>query len=199
MHRDFKTENILLTKNGVVKIADFGLSRKMSDPLITIENAHYTSEVVTQWYRAPEILLGETQYNERIDMWSMGCIMGEFWQRSAILQGDNEIEQIRLISQLCGSMTPENWPNIVNLRVYKSIAQWPFGKNFRQTRHFLRDKSPLVADDQANQFFDKLMICNPDKRMSAEKALNNEFFYMDPLPAKNLEHFMSRNIQILRA
>lgn len=197
MHRDIKTENILLTVNGVVKIADFGLSRKMVDPLTTFEKVQYTSEVVTQWYRSPEILLGERQYNERIDMWSMGCIMGEFWQRDAILQGENQIDQIRLISKLCGSMTPENWPNIVNLRVYKSIVQLP--KSIRQTRYFLKDKLPKVTDDQANHFFDKLMICNPDKRLSAEQALNDEFFYTVPLPMKNLNSFMQRIIPILRA
>lgn len=196
MHRDFKTENILLTVNGVVKIADFGLTRKLIDPLTTFEKVQYTSEVVTQWYRAPEILLGERHYTERIDMWSMGCIMGEFWQRAAILQGENEIDQIRLISRLCGSMTPANWPNIVNLRVYKSIVQMP--KSIRQTRYFLKDKLPKVVDDQANHFFDKLMICNPDKRLSAEQALNDEFFYKDPLPLVTLDNFMQRTIQILR-
>lgn len=196
MHRDFKTENILLTVNGVVKIADFGLTRKLIDPLTTFEKVQYTSEVVTQWYRAPEILLGERHYTERIDMWSMGCIMGEFWQRAAILQGENEIDQIRLISRLCGSMTPANWPNIVNLRVYKSIVQMP--KSIRQTRYFLKDKLPKVVDDQANHFFDKLMICNPDKRLSAEQALNDEFFYNDPLPLVTLDNFMQRTIQTLR-
>lgn len=196
MHRDFKTENILLTVNGVVKIADFGLTRKLIDPLTTFEKVQYTSEVVTQWYRAPEILLGERNYTERIDMWSMGCIMGEFWQRAAILQGENEIDQIRLISRLCGSMTPANWPNIVNLRVYKSIVQMP--KSIRQTRYFLKDKLPKVVDDQANHFFDKLMICNPDKRLSAEQALNDEFFYKDPLPLVTLDNFMQRTIQTLR-
>lgn len=196
MHRDFKTENILLTADGVVKIADFGLSRKMIDTSTTFERVHYTLEVVTQWYRAPEILLGETQYNERIDMWSVGCIMGEFWQRAAILQGENEIGQINLISKLCGSMKPENWPNIVNLRVYKSIVELP--KSIRQTRYFLKNKLPYVSDDQANNFFDKLMICNPDKRLSAEQALNDEFFYTDPLPARDLKNFMSRIIPILR-
>lgn len=196
MHRDFKTENILLTTNGVVKIADFGLSRKMIDPLTTFEKVKYTLEVVTQWYRAPEILLGERQYNERIDMWSMGCIMGEFWQRAAILQGDNQIEQIRLISRLCGSMTPETWPNIKNLPVYKNLDQLP--KSMRRTRIFLKDKLPKVVDDQANHFFDKLMICNPDKRLSAEQALNDDFFYTDPLPVKNLDNFMKRISPILR-
>lgn len=195
MHRDFKTENILLTVDGVVKIADFGLSCKMIDASTTFERVHYTSEVVTQWYRAPEILLGDTQYNERIDMWSMGCIMGEFWQRAAILQGDNEIGQIRLISKLCGSMTSENWPNIVKLRVYKSVAQLP--KSIRQTRYFLKDKLPKVPDDQVNKFFDKLMICNPDKRLSAEHALNDEFFFIDPFPERSLTGFMARIIPIL--
>lgn len=197
MHRDFKTENILLSVNGVVKIADFGLSRKLIDPSTSFEHVKYTSEVVTQWYRAPEILLGETRYNESIDMWSVGCIMGEFWQRAAILQGDKQIEQIRLISRLCGSMTPANWPNIVNLSVYKSIVQLP--KSMRQTRIFLKHKLPIVTDDQANHFFDRLMICNPDKRMSAEQALNDEFFYCEPLPVRNLDNFMSRAIPILCA
>lgn len=195
MHRDFKTENILLTTNGVVKIADFGLSRKLIDPLTTFEVVKYTLEVVTQWYRAPEILLGQRQYNERIDMWSIGCIMGEFWQRAAILQGENQIDQIRLISKLCGTMTPESWPNIVHLPVYQNITQMP--RSIRQTRYFLKDKLPRVHDDQANHFFDKLMMCNPDKRLSAEQALNDDFFYTDPLPVANLDNFMKRVLPIL--
>lgn len=197
MHRDFKTENILLRADGVVKIADFGLSRKLIDPLTTLnfERVKYTLEVVTQWYRAPEILLGERQYNERIDMWSMGCIMGEFWQREAILQGENQIDQIRLISMLCGSMTPKIWPNIVNLPVYQSVAEMP--KSARQTRCFLGGKLPIVTDDQANHFFDKLMMCNPDKRMSAEQALNDDFFYCDPLPVRNLDKFLERAMPYL--
>lgn len=195
MHRDFKTENILITVDGVVKIADFGLARKIIDTSTTLERANYTSEVVTQWYRAPEILLGDTQYNEQIDMWSVGCIMGEFWQRAAILQGENEIKQIQLISMLCGSMTPQNWPNIVKLRVYNSLAQMP--KSIRQTRYFLNDKLPKVSDDQASNFFDKLMICNPDKRMSAAQALNHDFFFIEPLPDRTMKGFMNRIIPIL--
>lgn len=179
-----------------MKIADFGLSRKMIDPMVSFGKVNYTIEVVTQWYRAPEILLGEKQYDARIDMWSMGCIMGEFWHRTAILQGDNEIGQIRLISNLCGSITPNTWPNVVNLRVYKSLEQMP--KSIRQTRCFLKDKLPRVCDDQANNFFDKLMICNPAKRLTAEHALNDDFFYTEPLPARNLQSFMKRINPALR-
>lgn len=72
LHRDLKSANLLLNNKGEVKIADFGLGRR-SRPDFT-----YTSKVVTLWYRAPELLLGAKQYSEKIDMWSIGCIMAEF-------------------------------------------------------------------------------------------------------------------------
>lgn len=190
MHRDFKTENILLTTDGVVKIADFGLSQRISDPDATLERERFTPIVVTQWYRPPEILLGESQYNESVDMWSMGCVMGEFWHRDAILKGENEIDQIKMISSLCGTMKPDNWPNIVNLRLYQQLKKLP--SDFRKTRFFLKGKAPQVPDDQANDFFDKLLQCDPEKRLTAHGALNNNIFYSDPLPSKDLTKFMAR-------
>lgn len=197
MHRDFKTENILLTTDGVVKIADFGLSRRISDPLATLQKEIYTPNVVTQWYRAPEILLGDSQYNEQVDMWSMGCVMGEFWNRSAILPGGNEIGQIKLISKLCGSIKPENWPNVVNMRGFQQIKLMP--TDSRKTRFYLKGKTPKVPDDQANDFFDRLLECNPEKRFNAARALNDNFFYTSPLPTKCLKNFMNRILPILRS
>lgn len=196
MHRDFKTENILLTADGVVKIADFGLSKKISDPDATLEREQFTPIVVTQWYRPPEILLGESQYNESVDMWSMGCVMGEFWHRDAILKGENQIDQIKMISRLCGTMKPSNWPNIVNLRHYQQLSQLP--SDFRKVRFFLKGKPPQVLDDQANDFFDKLLQCDPEKRLTSNSALNSNFFYADPLPSKDLKKFMARILPILR-
>lgn len=196
MHRDFKTANILLTIDGLVRIADFGMSRKMSDPAVTLEKMRYTPNVVTQWYRAPEILLGDVYYNEKADMWSMGCVMGEFWQRFAILPGKSEIEQIKMISMLCGSMKADNWPNIVNLPGFKMLQSLP--NDIRTTRIFLKDKVPKVLDDHVNDFFDKLMQCNPEKRLSAKKALNNHFFFIEPLPVRSLKKFMDRIIVQLR-
>lgn len=197
MHRDFKTENILLTADGVVKIADFGLSRKFSDPVATLEKETYTPNVVTQWYRAPEILLGDQQYNESIDIWSIGCVMGEFWNRKPILQGHNEISQIKLISKLCGSLTPNEWPNIVNLPMFQQIEQLPNDK--RTTLTYLKHKKPILTDNQANDFFDKLLRCNPDNRLTACNALNDNFFYEIPLPSKNLKEFMKRILPILNS
>ena len=72
MHRDLKTANVLISQNYSVKIADFGLARTYSIPI-----RPYTHEVVTLWYRAPEILLGSQEYSTPIDIWSVGCIFSE--------------------------------------------------------------------------------------------------------------------------
>ncbi|XP_031636299.1 cyclin-dependent kinase 9-like [Contarinia nasturtii] len=197
MHRDFKTENILLTADGIVKIADFGLSRKLSDPNSTLEKHKYTPNVVTQWYRAPEILLGDRYYNESVDIWAIGCVMGEFWNRGPILKGHNEINQIKLISKLCGSMTAKDWPKIVNLHLYQQIEHLPNDK--RTTRTYLIEKPPRLAHNQANDLFDKLLRCNPEKRLTACRALNDSFFFESPLPAKNLKKFMMRILPFLNS
>jgi serine/threonine protein kinase len=95
MHRDLKPQNLLIDKNGVIKLADFGLARAFGLPVKT-----YTHEVVTLWYRAPEILLGQKQYSTPVDMWSVGCIMAEMAQRKALFAGDSEIDQIFKIFQV---------------------------------------------------------------------------------------------------
>lgn len=195
MHRDLKTDNILVTTAGVVKIADFGLSRKIIDPQVQLERKRYTPNVVTQWYRAPELLLGDPYYNESVDIWSIGCVMGEFWYRQPILQGANEIHQLKLISHLCGPLSPQTWPDIVKLAMYQRIGEFPSNK--RITHTFLKQRSPKVLDDHANILFDRLLWYNPEKRLTAIHALNDTFFYSDPLPVKSLQEFMSRIIPIL--
>ncbi len=77
LHRDMKAANVLITKSGTLKLADFGLAR----PLLKTSDACYTNRVVTLWYRPPELLLGERQYTTAIDMWGAGCIMAEMWTR----------------------------------------------------------------------------------------------------------------------
>lgn len=81
----------------------------------------YTNNVVTLWYRAPELLLGEHDYGPPIDLWSAGCILGEMWTRLPILQGQTEQSQLMLISELCGSFVPEVWPAVVSLPLYNKI------------------------------------------------------------------------------
>ena len=114
-----KAANILITKNGVLKLADFGLARAFS--VSKGQPNRYTNRVVTLWYRPPELLLGERNYGPAIDMWGAGCIMAEMWTRSPIMQGSTEQHQLTLISQLCGSIGPDVWPGVENLELYKSL------------------------------------------------------------------------------
>ncbi|KAI9295986.1 kinase-like protein [Neoconidiobolus thromboides FSU 785] len=110
LHRDLKTSNLLLSNRGEIKVADFGLARKYGEPINQM-----TQLVVTLWYRAPELLLGETKYTKAIDMWSIGCIFGELILNEPLFPGEGEIDQIGRIFKLLGSPTRDNWPNYMNL------------------------------------------------------------------------------------
>jgi len=78
--------NVLITKTGVLKLADFGLARAMTKSGAGAGAARYTNRVVTLWYRPPELLLGERSYTPAIDIWGAGCIMAELWTRNPIMQ-----------------------------------------------------------------------------------------------------------------
>ncbi|KAK6028705.1 kinase domain protein [Ostertagia ostertagi] len=96
LHRDIKCSNILLNNRGELKIADFGLARYYSSD----QERLYTNRVITLWYRPPELLLGDEHYGPAIDVWSIGCILGEFFTRKPLFQGNNEAAQLDLISRV---------------------------------------------------------------------------------------------------
>ena len=87
IHRDIKPENLLISKNGVLKICDFGFARKLSFE----SKEHLTDYVATRWYRAPELLLGQKDYDKSVDLWSIACIMGELADTEPLFPGDSEI------------------------------------------------------------------------------------------------------------
>lgn len=97
IHRDLKVSNLLLTDHGCIKIADFGLAR-----LFSRTEWKMSPNVVTLWYRAPELLFGCTAYTTAIDMWSAGCILGELLLHKPLLPGRTEVQQIELIVELLG-------------------------------------------------------------------------------------------------
>ncbi|KAL2271894.1 hypothetical protein VTJ83DRAFT_1265 [Remersonia thermophila] len=111
LHRDLKTSNLLLNNRGRLKIADFGMARYVSDP----PPANLTPLVVTLWYRAPELLLGETRYGAAVDMWSVGCVFGELLTREPLLQGRNEVDQLARVFELCGTPSDDAWPGFRRL------------------------------------------------------------------------------------
>lgn len=95
MHRDLKPQNILVNSNGILKIADFGLARHIAP-----DDAEYSPEVITLWYRAPELLRGSTKYGCEVDIWSLGCIMYEMICRKPLVAGDSKETQLMLCNQL---------------------------------------------------------------------------------------------------
>ncbi|CAH1372703.1 hypothetical protein MTP99_014174 [Tenebrio molitor] len=175
LHRDMKAANVLITKNGVLKLADFGLARAFSTNKNGLPN-RFTNRVVTLWYRPPELLLGERNYGPPVDLWGAGCIMAEMWTRSPIMQGNSEQQQLTLISQLCGTICPQVWPGVENLELYKKM-ELPVQKRKVKERlkHYMKD--PYACD-----LLDKLLVLDPSKRADADTALNHDFFWTDPMP-----------------
>jgi serine/threonine-protein kinase BUR1 len=165
LHRDLKTSNLLITQKGVLKLADFGLSR------FQLNKSKYTNCVITRWYRPPELLLGATEYTSKIDMWSVGCILGEFMLREEILPGQSEFDQLDLIWKTCGSPTQESWSNAFSLPQWQQCKP---DKNYpRRVRERFRQSN---FSPEAIDLLDKLLVLDPEKRLSAEECLAHPWF-----------------------
>ncbi|CAO1298665.1 unnamed protein product [Diamesa tonsa] len=194
LHRDMKAANVLITKSGVLKLADFGLARAFSVSKNGQPN-RYTNRVVTLWYRPPELLLGDRNYGPSVDMWGAGCIMAEMWTRSPIMQGSTEQQQLVFCAQLCGSFTPDVWPGLERLEFFNKMELPPNHK--RKVKERLK---PYVKDSYALDLLDKLLVLNPAARVDADAALNHDFFWTDPMPSdlgKMLSQLTQSNFEYL--
>lgn len=173
-----KPANVLITQNGTLKLADFGSARPFGVAKSSGVPNRYTNRVVTLWYRPPELLLGDRNYGPPVDMWGAGCIMAEMWTRSTILKGNSEQQQILLISQLCGSFTPDVWPGIEKLELYNKM-ELPMGHK-RKVKDRLKG---FIRNRDGCDLLDKLLQLDPDSRIDADSALNHDFFWSDPMPS----------------
>ncbi|KAL7722890.1 Cyclin-dependent kinase 2 [Entamoeba marina] len=161
-HRDIKPGNILMNNNGEIKLGDFGLSRAFRCP-----SKHFTPEVITLWYRAPEILLGSPSYTSAVDMWSVGAIFGEMIIKTPLFTGSTESDQLKKIYELLGTPNNRDWPEITQFKNYVS-TQTCVGKDF--TTLFGR------VGRNGIDLLKNLLVYNPQKRISAVNALDHKFF-----------------------
>ncbi|BGP24621.1 cell division control protein Cdc28 [Rhodotorula toruloides] len=163
LHRDLKPQNLLINKEGNLKLADFGLARAFGIPLRT-----YTHEIVTLWYRAPEVLLGSRHYSTGVDMWSVGCIFAEMIMRQPLFPGDSEIDEIFRIFRLLGTPDEDVWPGVTNLPDYKTTFPHWHAKD-------IMDHVPGCTEESAELMIGMLAY-DPSKRMSAKAALKSAYF-----------------------
>lgn len=117
LHRDLKPQNLLISGDHILKLADFGLARASAIPVKS-----YTHEVVTLWYRPPDVLLGSTKYSTEIDIWSVGCIFAEMSNMKPLFPGQKEEDELHKIFKVVGTPTPAVWPGVEDLPQWKNYT-----------------------------------------------------------------------------
>lgn len=184
MHRDIKPQNFLVqTMSGQIKLGDFGLSRSVR----MLGPQRFTHEVITLWYRPPEILLGAENYSFSVDVWSLGCVFAEMATGRPQFAGDSEIDQIFQIFRTLGTPTEETWPGVTSLPDFGSrCPQWC-------NTHFakLLEQADAVAAEAAGrpyetgvsslwmkgpELFQSMLSYDPKARPTAGKLLSHAFF-----------------------
>ncbi|XP_028397423.1 cyclin-dependent-like kinase 5 [Dendronephthya gigantea] len=163
LHRDLKPQNLLINKDGELKLGDFGLARPFGIPVRC-----YSAEVVTLWYRPPDVLMGAKIYTTSIDMWSAGCIFAELSNGGRpLFPGSDVDDQLRKIYKILGSPNEEAWPGMTKLPEYKD-----YGFHLPVSLSHVVPKLPSIGRD----LLQKLLVFNPLMRMAADVAMNHQYF-----------------------
>jgi serine/threonine protein kinase len=165
LHRDLKPQNLLINKRLDLKLADFGLARAFGIPVRS-----YSNEVVTLWYRSPDVLLGSKQYSTSIDIWSIGCIFAEMATGIPLFLGSNPQDQVTKIFSVMGKPNETVWSGLTLLEGWKKEYEL-----FPEEGAHLHELIPKL-DIFGMQLLKSLLKYQPESRLSASDALNHSFF-----------------------
>jgi len=164
IHRDVKPENILVTKQNIVKLCDFGFARLMNQQI------EMTDYVATRWYRAPELLVGDRQYGTAVDVWAIGCVFCELYSGVPVWPGKSDVDQLYLIRKTLGNLIDKhviilkNNPHYKNVHIPEPDVIEP-----------LEQKFPYVSE-RSLDFMKSCLIMDPDKRLTCNQLLQHSFF-----------------------
>mmetsp|Transcript_2447 Transcript_2447/g.3574 ORF Transcript_2447/g.3574 Transcript_2447/m.3574 type:complete len:303 (+) Transcript_2447:52-960(+) len=166
LHRDLKPQNLLINREGELKLADFGLARAFGIPVRS-----YTHEVVTLWYRAPDVLMGSRRYSTPVDMWSVGCIFAEMSNGRPLFTGTNDKDQLDRIFRQLGTPNEATCPGLRDLPDFQKFegAKYPMPKSAGYL-------APLL-DGIGVHLLSMLLKYDPSHRITAEDAMNHPYFY----------------------
>lgn len=163
IHRDLKPSNLLLNSDCLLKVGDFGLARSIDRDNVL------TDYVATRWYRAPEILLGSQQYTAGVDMWSVGCILGELIGGKPMFPGSSTMNQLDRILELTGQPSDEDLESIQSPFALTMLDTLP-----PVTKRSYKELYP-AASDEALDMLQHLLSFNPNKRYTAVDALEHPY------------------------
>lgn len=174
LHRDLKPQNLLISRDKDLKLADFGLGRAFGIPV-----KKFTHEVVTLWYRSPDVLLGSTQYGTPVDVWSIGCIFAEMATGTPLFAGKSDADQLLRIFRFLGTPNNSNWT---------SMHHYPNSTNMLSKPELLQNQEPeCFRAFESGQGFEKLgregidlllglLRYEPSERITAAQALQHPYF-----------------------
>ncbi|KAF8819258.1 putative cell-cycle-associated protein kinase CDK [Cardiosporidium cionae] len=185
IHRDVKSANLLMDFDGTLKLADFGLAR-----FYDINIPQLTNRVITLWYRPPELLLGGESYGTPVDLWSVGCILGELLCSTPLFAANKESQMLKTIAERLGIPSEKNCRALKSLPMWNQIELNPIHPDHP---YHLNDDSSLLqetikkkngAGEKGWDLLKKLLAWSPKDRITAQEAIHHDWFKVHPFPER---------------